>query len=564
MELTISDLAIAVGRSETYVRQHVHRKHLTVRRDGRNVYVPLDEATRWARERGLPINPLPRTSVTPGAITGRTARMTVLAWKGPDGELCNIFTLVRHRRRDSLGPWAPEPDEVWSSEELEDDLQLFRIDASLERCQGFVDQVLNSGTLKIKELDVGYSLGPIPRCHWAYRDHRPNTEAAVVSPFSRHSAEITEYWSFAAEPRKRWVLAKKTNRFASLGFPICRGSDRVGNVMIAGAQDAIACDLTANRFRELRFTVETNGPLPQVYHAIVWATHSGDDVLRRELPVTPGQTIIRLVSDIDHVGFAVHRTSDGQCVDLMEHFLIMEANINMNFESGQTNNLLDSKGHLIHTIQPRGIRSKVNVKSDKNSTELDQNIRRFRIESRIQEQENETRAEGNIVRYRPTEFDDAARHFISLLRDTDENALIYLADPYFTDPSFMNHEHGEKVVKLYLDMFAATTGRRLYILCTQKEIGDESVWWLGYPKFITSHVSVRTFVEHGGAERGFHDRYLITPDREFIITNSFNGWLIHGVTIVRTRHDVYRDETDRLWSLPVESIASPLLVREIT
>ena len=35
MDLTIAELARAVGKSEPYVRQHVHRRHLTARREGR-------------------------------------------------------------------------------------------------------------------------------------------------------------------------------------------------------------------------------------------------------------------------------------------------------------------------------------------------------------------------------------------------------------------------------------------------------------------------------------------------------------------------------------------------
>ena len=54
MDLTIAELAQAVGKSENYVRQHIHRKHLTARRVGRSVFVTLDQAARWARERGLP------------------------------------------------------------------------------------------------------------------------------------------------------------------------------------------------------------------------------------------------------------------------------------------------------------------------------------------------------------------------------------------------------------------------------------------------------------------------------------------------------------------------------
>ena len=50
-DLTIPELARAVGKSENYVRQHIFRKHLAVQKDGRNRSVTHDEALRWARER---------------------------------------------------------------------------------------------------------------------------------------------------------------------------------------------------------------------------------------------------------------------------------------------------------------------------------------------------------------------------------------------------------------------------------------------------------------------------------------------------------------------------------
>ena len=53
MYFTIAELAKAVKQTENFVRQHVNRNHLNVERDGRNVYVALDEAIRWAQERRL-------------------------------------------------------------------------------------------------------------------------------------------------------------------------------------------------------------------------------------------------------------------------------------------------------------------------------------------------------------------------------------------------------------------------------------------------------------------------------------------------------------------------------
>ena len=74
-----------------------------------------------------------------------------------------------------------------------------------KRCQALVDRILDSGTLEIDGVEVDYALYPIPRHHWAYRDDRPFIDASVRSPFSRHSAEIIEYWSFRAELRDRWL-----------------------------------------------------------------------------------------------------------------------------------------------------------------------------------------------------------------------------------------------------------------------------------------------------------------------------------------------------------------------
>ena len=205
MNLTIAELAKAVNQSETYVRQHIHRKHLHTKRRGRNVVVELDEADRWARERGLSFVAPDRITVTAETVKCRTARMTVLIWHAPGAHPRNLFTLVRHRRQDTLGPWAREPDGAWSSDDLGHELRLFSFEASLERCQEHVDQILHSGKLEIDGLEIQYVLEPTPRRHWAYRDGRPLADASVRSPFTRHSAEITEYWSFMAEPREHWL-----------------------------------------------------------------------------------------------------------------------------------------------------------------------------------------------------------------------------------------------------------------------------------------------------------------------------------------------------------------------
>ena len=498
-------------------------------------------------------------------MKNRTARMTVLVWQAPGAQPRNLFTLVRHRRQDALGPWVGEPDETWSGRDLGHELRLLSFDAPFERCQALVDHVLSSGALKIDGLEVHYALEPIPRRHWAYRDDRPLADASMRSPFSIHSAEIVEYWSFLAEPRQHWLKVTESLQgkappgLARLGFPLDDRSDRVGNLMIASAEDAITCDLTSHHDQTLRFHVGADDLLPGAYRATVWARHSNDEVLRREVPVTAGQTVIEVASDVDQIGFAVYRDVDGQCVELMETFLIKEIGIRTEIESGPTQHLRDRRGRLIHTVKPSGSISMIKVSLDDEKAELDKGIRRRWLDRQIHEREAAARREGNLWRFQPHEFDQAVRHLIHLMhRDADREGPIYLADPYF-----MNYLEEDEGARLYLDMFAATTGRPLRILCAKLQKGGARPWWSTYPDHLTNHIRVRAFLTHRGHRPGFHDRYLITPRREIVITHSLNGWPTDGATFVCIPYGVYRAEAEQLWSMDVGSSVTPLLVREI-
>ena len=576
MDLTIAELAQAVGKSENYVRQHIHRKHLTARRVGRNVFVTLDQAARWARERGLPFGAPARASAMAGDMKDRAARMTVLTWHEPAARPRNLFTLVRHRRRDALGPWASEPGERWFNDDLGHGLRVHSFDAPLERCQVLVDHILDSGTLKMDGVEVDYALHPIPRRHWAYRDDRPLTDASVRSPFSRHSAEIIEYWGFGAELRDRWleVLASYPGglppRLMRLGFPLDRRVDRVGNLVIAGAEDAIACYLAARHDQTLRFYVDSDDLPPGAYRATVWGSHSGNEVIRREVAVTPGQTVINLASYVDHVGFSICRTVDGQCVDLMETILIMEVSGRLEIAASPTLHIENRRRRLNHKITPAGSTSMISVRSDDDSAEIDKGIRRLWLERRLHEREADARKDGNLMRFQPDGFGQAAHHVVHLLRrDSYQTEPLYLADPHFMP--YLQEKTGadSDLVQIYLELFAATTGRSLRILCAQKKQGDARPWWANYPETLTNHVSVRAFLKRDEdnpdeSKRGFHDRYLITPEHEIIITNSLNGWREHGVTFIRHRYGVYRAEAEQLWSMDLESANERLFVEEIS
>ena len=566
MEFTIAELARAVNKSEAYVRQHVNRKHLVVRKEGRSVLVSVGEAARWARARGLSFASPVHAPLTAGKLEGRTARMTVLAWRGADGHYWNLFTLLRHRRHHALGPWAKKPNAQWCKADLGNELQLFSFEGPLERCQELVNHILSSHTLKVGDLEVEYALESVPRCHMAYRDKRYLADVAVPSPFQSHSAEIIEYWSFAEKSHKAWlevlesVQGKVPAQLARLGFALDRRPDRVGNLMVAGAEDAITCDLFAYRDRTLRFRVNGDKLLPGAYRATIWASHSGDEVVRKEIPVDPGEAVIELASDVDHVGFAVYRTSDGRCVDLMEELLMMEVNGRIAL-SGPTVHLHNSRSRSTHQVSPFDIGSTISVELDRDSAEFDKGIRRQWLRRRVYEREAAARREGNFARFDPEEFDKAARYFLDLFRQYSDGAeSIYLADPYFMAPFKDNKEQLEQ---LYLDMFAVSTGHPLLILCAPKDV-NRTPWWSSCPEYLTRHVRIRAFHRRGQVDRpGFHDRYLVTPEYEVLITHSLNGWPTAGVTFVRLPYNIYRAEAERLWSLDIKSAVSPLLVREI-
>lgn len=575
-ELTIADVARAVGKPEGYVRQHIYRGHLPTKKQGRHVTVRLDEAIRWATERGLSFELLVAPSLTASSSPeNRVARVTVLALDDPEGSTKNLFSLVRHRRRDAVGPWAREPNATWSSDDVGHGLRLYTLDTTYEGSEQLVQGILDSGVLTIDGIDVHYELSSIPRRHWAYRDLIAR-ESSVRSPFAAHSAEITEYWCFDPELRERWfetlrTFGPKEPEFARLGFPLFHRSDRIGNFVIAGAADALTCDIHAQRDKTMSFTAEASEPLlPGAYRATVWASHSGDEVLRREIPVALGHTTIDVGSDVDRIGFAVYRAEDGECVDLMDAHLVMEIRFGMELQHAPAIDLQDRRGKKIHRVQPAGIRSTTSVRFDQDSAQRDKLIRRFWLDRNLHESEARSRSKRMVVRFQPGEFGDAVRHMAERLRSHDDDKKpIYIADPYFLDPL-----KGDAIAKIkgYSDILAATAGRQLRILCTTRNPVPE--WWIGLPELLRGNVKVRSFVVHPDpskmtskgklkVEPGFHDRYFITNSQEILMTNSLNGWLKHGITFVDVPHDVYRNEAERLWNMDIGSTSAPLLVTNV-
>ena len=138
----------------------------------------------------------------------RSARMSVLTWHPKEGEALNLFTHIRHRQGDSMGPWAGEPDHIWHTTEFPagetggaGEIRIHRLDAPLTHCLQLVEDILVQNSLVAGDYEVRYALEQPPRIHWAHRNHTRPDDHSVSSPFTKHSAKIIEYWSFAPEPR---------------------------------------------------------------------------------------------------------------------------------------------------------------------------------------------------------------------------------------------------------------------------------------------------------------------------------------------------------------------------
>lgn len=577
MEFTIAQLAKAVGKDQGYVRQHVFRGHLKTQKRGRMQYIDLDEAARWALERRLEFDARILHSKSSESVPKRAARITVLSLHESNGRLTNLFTLVRHRREDSLGPWAIPNVEHWSSEDLTNGLRLFSLDRPLARIDKLIEQIKHESVLEVDDLQIDYSLSPMPQNYWAYRDQRSTIDASIQSPFSRHSASVTEYWCLNNELIDRWEELQADSKgdmqetLKNLGFPLHRHADRIGNLMIAGAEDAITCDLLRGPGQSLRFVVDAEAFTSDTYYTSVWGTFCGTEVMRRTSEANTPHTPIQFPSTVDRIGFAVHRISDGQCVDWMDTNLIVEIRGSKELDSRQTFHIQRPKQGSSQSFGLRRKTASLNVRTFDDTPEMDQRIRRRWLNNNYIQQEKKARKEGNVHRFKPQERLKALEHLVQLMRSnsSNRNEPIYLADPHFELHSNTRKPENDDLVQALVDLFSNAYPRTLRILCTGRWDSSEQPWWATQPIDLTEHVSVRTFNREDPKDatkliRAFHDRYLITPDGEFAITNSLNGWSKHGTTFVRLSTGVYRAEAEKLWSMNLRSNSERWFVQEIS
>ena len=504
----------------------------------------------------------------------RSARMSVLTWHPKEGEALNLFTHIRHRRGDTMGPWVGKPDHIWHTTEFpaseiagNGEIRIHRIDAPLTHCLQLVENILDENCLVAGDHEVRYALEQPPRIHWAYRNHIRPDNHSVSSPFTKHSAKVFEFWSFAPEPRDYWrkvsesYMSHQMERpLGSLGFRLDQRLDRVGNLMIAGAADEIDCELVSKQ-NHLILSVNSAGSndlLQNAYYATVWARDSEDDLVQQHLEIDQKDTVINVDSAMDQIGLAIYRRRDGQCIDMREATLIQEINIGLTMATGQSLDIHDSRRGTTNTVSIGDAKSIVKVDNER-SNALDRTIRQAVLGRRSWQRDRDARQQGNLGRFGPDQTKGAIDFFLKFLADHwGSEGPIYLADPYFMQRDFDNTDD-----RIYSSLFGLTKGQSLRILCGQQ---NANAWLSKYPSVLTNHVAVRSFTSkdnRGQDKPSFHDRYLIMPDKEIIITHSINGWHDQGVTFATLPYEVYRAEAEELWSMNMGQNSNGVYVREV-
>ena len=504
----------------------------------------------------------------------RVGRISVLAWHPKNGEARNLFTHIRHRRDDGSGPWTGEPDQIWRTTSFPSndivqtgEIKLHRRDAPLKSCMGLVESILNTNTMAIDGVEVSYALEPPPRCHWAYRDRMKPDDHSVNSPFTGHSARVIEFWSLAPEPHHYWreVCESYPPRqleglLSGLGFGLDQRLDRVGNLMISGAEDELDCELISKPNHLILDVTSADGTdlTAKAYFATVWTGDSDDTLVHQHFEMDGRHTVISVDTAVDLIGFAIYRRSDGQCIDIWETGLVREITGLITLSTSRTLEIRDSQRGTTNSVGIGDAKTEFKVE-DKRVGALDAAIRQAVIGRRSWLLDRDARRAGNHGRFEPEDTQQAIDFFLRLVSDAwRSDGPVYLADPYFMQRDFVNTDE-----RIYSSLFSLTKGQPLRILCGPQ---SANAWLSNYPSILTSHVAVRSFTRkdsRGQDKPSVHDRCLITPDKEIIITHSINGWHDDGVTFATLPYGVYRARAEELWSMNI-GYNNGVQIREVT
>ena len=543
--LTVNQVAEAVSKSANYVRQHLHRGHLESETEAGQRMISVEALLRWAQARDLKVDPMLvaglRSPSTEADAEPRAARVAVLAHVDGDRRI-NLATTIRHRRVDGLGPWAGVAPPKWRKQQPHPSLELWTIEVHDDSWEDMLHEMVR-GVLDIEGRAVEYQLEPLPRRHLLVRDHTRGVGDGLASPFGQ-SADVVERWCLDDALRERWVALRddvEPDALKRLGLKLHRFIDRVGNVLVLSAHDDVSCEIEAGRKGEVVLRVTPAAAFaPGSYRAVVWAHNWDDAVLRREVEVRPGETRIDVGVDVNRVGLALYRTSDGECVDYFDAYTIESVQVDMHLQGPQLR-LQDRKGNEFHRVTP-ATHSALTVQPG-DVARLTAGIRRLQLQRRADAIEQHARGSGAVVRVGPGRFADAVAQLRRYMMEGGSDEPIYLGDRYLMDKI----KGGPAQLKGMLDILNAAGGRPLRILCTNARTAP--AWWAQVPAQIRGRAEARCFLKNN--THAFHDRFLVTARREISISHSLTGWDSGGVTFIGMTAGVYRADVEFLWSLPI-------------
>lgn len=556
MLLTIEKVAQLVNKSRSFVRQHIHRGYLHITaKKGRSVEIDLNEVLRWAEDRHLKIPKeaiqeltRPWTSAACATAEERTARCRILAVRSKD-KWVNLLTTIRHRQDDTRSDW--EVLDSRSDADRNSKIILIGADLLLEDSLPIITD-MQEGNVNILNHVILYDLHErrdsfLGRDHVLSRFRRP---PPFASPFSTHSAKLTEFWCLNPEPRAEWEALPedlKENWGHRLKVDLAVAIDRIGNCLVFEALDEVDCDLSSTKESSLRFELTMLEEFrPGAYFARISGDEDDDRLIDQILLIQRPVTIIPTPINVGYIESSVFRSSDGRCVDHMAAHLLREIRTEVTM-MGPEIRLQNRRGQEFH-------RFRTGTKTPWSKPQPKTTIRDWQLARREHAELLTAQSKGNLFRFDAGKSEDAWKKLSKLIEALPDDP-IYLADPYFFKALTV-----PDLIKTCIDMFASCHGRSMRIICSGQNNGNTltqpNASSIGIPMGLFGNVQVKSILETRLNKEGkprlappFHDRWLATPSCEYLITHSVTGWENGGVTFVKLPFSLYFAEAERLWNL---------------
>jgi len=470
-----------------------------------------------------------RTKIA-GSTPTRMARVRILAVR-EDGEWRNILTTIRCR-------YGSREQQFSALEhDLGDEVVILGADLATSDADELVDDAL-AGRVQAGPETILYALAA-QREHVATRGEvgKSLRMEPLHSPFADASAKVTEYWA-AEEPEAQEAILSLLDRFSTweskFGLRLSKRIDRVSNLVVFDAFDEIRVE--AEREGDaVRVTARSRDEFEMGSYDACLDLYLDDDLVVSEIfPLAPPTQLRQHQVDWDAYRLRVFRRRDGRCVDDVAHYLLRAIHTRMHVGGGEIQ-VLGRDNKVIRTLRKKRLTTDV-ISSSKRS----QSIRSRQLARRAYNREQSARADGDIFRFDPGEVEKVRFRLRKIVENLSASGPVYFADPYFFRAS------NELVKDLLFDLYEVSGMTPVRILAGTEPASSLSSDW---PRQFRGNISARIVQRRRDKLKpGFHDRFVASPEGEFLLTHSTNGWNGDGVTIARLGHSVYFAQAEALWS----------------